>query len=420
MFNDITIAALKIQQDTEMKLLQVDTLAFAFMRCRRRNRPRIILLWSLMAASQSGFAVTIALPANIELNSMATVEVQYDDNVFLAAENEQDDWVTRTIPALDISREGTATSFSGSFSLANSHYRDSSRQSFNDYVGNFDWRWRAANFLEVQTSVNYTDLAQTISGNPDGGLDPILIEGQRTRRPSADVTFILGRQGSSAQGVIRHAKQKNAFEEPARDFATARSSIDMNYSPSNRVMLGVQLANTEFDYVDLGVVPDRDSREILVLGTAEYRLAKTRLGLRAGRLNKDFRLNERQDFAGPRWDVTASWSPKTYSTLSITTGRTVQESPGTADFVDVESSVFSWSHQWTGTLDSTLSYSRTVGEFVGEASTSNVLRSNLMIRYQPADWLRLYMGFSRLENQISTTASGIENSRYMLGVEAPL
>lgn len=403
-----------------MKLVLVNRLTATNERRRRRNRLRLWLLWGLSAASHSVVAATIELPANFELSSTATVEVQYDDNVFLSAEDKQDDWVTRALPSLALSREGTVTNLSSSFSMARSHYRNGTRQGFNDYAGDIDWQWRVASFLEMQASANYTDMAQSISGNPDGGLDPILIEAQRTRRPGADVAFLLGRRGGRLQGIIRHGKQKNEFADPSREFAATRSSIDMNYSPTNRLILGVQVANTDFDYVDLGVVPDRDSRETLVLGVADYRLSKTRLQLRAGRLHKEFTHDGRQDFDGPRWDVSASWSPKTYSTLSITTGRTIQESPDIADFVDVESRVFSWSHQWTGNFDSVFSYSRTLGEFVGADRSGDVMRSSLTLRYQPVDWLRLRIGFSKLENQISTTAIGIENDRYIFGVEAPL
>lgn len=403
-----------------MKLVLVNRLAATSECRRRRNRLHSWILWGLSTVSHSVVAATIELPANFELSSTATVEVLYDDNVFLSAEDEQDDWVARALPSLELSREGTVTNLSGSVSMARNHYRNGTRQGFNDYAAAIDWQWRVASLLEVQASADYTDMAQSISGNPDGGLDPILIEGQRTRRPGADVTFVLGRQGGRLQGIIRHGRQRNEFADTSRDFSAVRSSIDMNYSPSNRLMLGVQLSNTGFDYVDLGVVPDRDSRETIVLGVADYRLSKTRLQLRAGRLNKEFTLDGRQDFDGPRWDVSASWSPKTYSTLSITTGRTVQESLDIADFVDVESSVFAWSHQWTRSFDSTFSYSRTIGEFVGTDRSDDVLRSSLTIRYQPVDWLRLRIGFSKLENQISTTVNGIENDRYIFGVEAPL
>ena len=115
-----------------------------------------------------------------------------------------------------------------------------------------------------------------------------------------------------------------------------------------------------------------------------------------------------------------TWRPKTYSTLVFTTGKNVQESVGLADFVDVKSHVFSWTHQWTGRLRSSFGYSRTSGEFVGTERSDEVSRSNITLQYQPMTWLAFSLGVVSVENTTSLSDIGIESNRYILGVEAPL
>lgn len=379
-----------------------------------------VLFSSLVTMGQAAHAVTIDLPANAKLTSTVSVDIQYDDNVFLSRENTQDDWVTRTSPSVSLEREGSSTNFSSAFTVTRGHYRQGSRENFNDYFGNMEWRWRAASLLEVHTSASYSDVAQSILGNPDGGLDPVLLEAERTRRPGVEVGLVFGRPDGRFQGILQQGKLRNEFEDSTRDFTTGYTSVNTSYSISNRVTLGVQVRDTELDYSDTGNLLARDSDERILLASVEYRLPKTQVQLRAGQLEKEFALAEREDFSGPRWDLTMTWRPKSYSTLVFTTGKNIQESVGLADFVDVKSHVFSWTHQWTGRLRSSVGYSQTRGEFVGTERSDEVLRSNFTLQYQPMNWLDLSLGVVSVENNTSLSNIGIENNRYIFGVEAPL
>ena len=381
---------------------------------------RTVLFTSLVAIGQAAHAVTIDLPAGAKLTSTVRVDVQYDDNVFLSPENTQDDLVTRTSPSVSLEREGSSTSFSSAFTATRGHYRQGTRQNFNDYFGNMEWQWRVASLLEVHTSASYSDVAQSILGNPDGGLDPVLLEAERTRRPGAEVSLVFGRPDGRFQGILQQGKLKNEFDDSSRDFTTDYTSINTSYSVSSRVTLGVQVRDTELDYTDTGNFLARDSDERMLLASVEYRLPKTQIQLRAGQLDREFALAEREDFSGPRWDLTMTWRPKTYSTLVFTTGKNVQESVGLADFVDVKSHVFSWTHQWTGRLRSSVGYSQTSGEFVGTERSDEVSRSNITLQYQPMTWLAFSLGVVSVENTTSLSDIGIENNRYILGVEAPL
>ncbi|MBB5211856.1 outer membrane beta-barrel protein [Microbulbifer hydrolyticus] len=381
---------------------------------------RATLVSSLVTIGQVAHAVTIDLPANAELTSTVNVELQYDDNVFLSRESPQDDWLTRVSPSMSLEREGDATSFFGGLTITRGNYRNGTRQNFNDYAGNVEWQWRAASLLQVHTSASYSDVAQSILGSQDGGLDPVLLEAERTRRPSAEVSLVFGRQGGKFQGILRQGKQKNEFDDSTRDFSADYSTISASYSVSSRFTAGVQVSDTKLDYGDIAGVPARDSDETVLMATAEYRLPKTQLLVRAGRLDREFAPGVRENFTGPRWDILVTWSPRSYSTLSFTTGKNIQESVGVADFVDVKSNVVSWTHQWTGRLSSSLAYSQTSGEFVGTNRSDDVVRSNFTLRYQPMEWLGLSIGAVNVENRTTLSDIDIETNRYILGIEAPL
>lgn len=381
---------------------------------------RTVFICGLYSSGQNVYGISVNLPANIDIATSAAIAFQYDDNVFLSREHRIDDWVSRASPMFRLTRDGPASSLSGEFVLTHAHYRDGTRDSFNDYEANIDWRWRAASLLEVQVSASYLDVAQTIDGVSDSGLDSILIEPERTRMPSAEIAVALGRREGRLNGIIRRGQRDSEFDTPERNYSSAYYVFGTSYLVNENISFGLELSNTAVDYEDLRVAPERNSVEKVVLATTEYKLPKTRLMLRAGRLHKEFEFENRDKFEGPRWDFTASWSPKKYSVFSVTAGRNIQESLGDADFIDAESKAFTWSHQWAETLTSSFSYSQTIGEFVGIEQESEVMRSSFDIQYQPLDWLKLKLGVSALENRSSEIHSILENNRYIFVVEAPL
>ncbi|WP_066959578.1 outer membrane beta-barrel protein [Microbulbifer sp. Q7] len=365
-------------------------------------------------------AVTVDLPANFELIGSAGLEVQYDDNVSLTTQNRQDDWITRVSPSLELSREGQRTNLSTSFTVTRGHYLNGARENFTDYAADIAWQWRVGSLIEVRSTASYADVAQSVTGTLDGGLAPILVEAERTRRPSGEVSIAFGRQGGRLQSLIRHGIRKSEFDDAARDSTAVYSGATGSFELNSMLLVGIEAVQTNLDYVELTQIPRRDSNEVLVMATTEVRLPKTTIQLRGGRLHRDFTLDTRPDFEGPRWDGRISWSPKTYSTISFAIGENVQESLGFASFVDVKSSVFSWTHQWGETLSSTFSHSETAGEFVGTERSDRVTRSSLSVGYLPLDWLSVRLGMSSLDSSTSINALGLENNRYFLGLEAPL
>lgn len=387
--------------------------------------PRSIIFCAIATAGSPAHAVTIDLPGNVELSGTAAVMAEYDDNVFLTAEDSQSDWLTRVTPALTFMRESPSTSLSGAMSMTRGVYQQGARENFSDYNANIEWAGRPFSLLGYRLTGSYADVAQSSGrspegGNLDGALDPILIETQRTRRPSAEFSLLVGRQGGRVQAAIREGRRDSKFEDAGRNFTTSYSAVDANYALSTRVSLGLSASKTDFEFSDASVNPARDSTETLVVAVAELTFPKSRLQLRGGRQARNFELEEREAFDGPRWDLTASWSPKTYSTLTVTTGRTIQESLGIADFVDVESTVFSWTHQWSQGLSSAVSYGETNGSFVGTDRLDTIFRSRVSLQYQPVDWLRIRLSASNLESTTSITELQMENNRYAIGIEAPL
>nr|WP_242523630.1 outer membrane beta-barrel protein [Microbulbifer salipaludis] len=365
-------------------------------------------------------AVTIDLPANFELVGSAELEVQYNDNVSLTSQDRQDDWITRISPSLEVSREGQLTNLSSSFTLTRGHYLNGTRPEFTDYAADLGWQWRIGSLVELRSTASYTDVAQSVTGNLDGELAPILIEAERTRSPSGEIAIAVGRQGARLQGLLRHGIRKSEFDDAVRNSTAIYSGASGTYELNGILLVGMEAVKTDLAYVEVPQIPSRDSDEIQLMATTEVRLPKTSIRLRGGRLRKNFSLDTRENFEGPRWDGRVSWSPKSYSTISFSIGKNVQESLGIASFIDVKSSSVTWTHQWGEALRSTFSHSETQGEFVGTDRFDRVKRSSFSIGYRPIDWLSVRLGASILDSSTSINVFGLENQQYFLGLEAPL
>ncbi|AQQ66309.1 hypothetical protein Mag101_00570 [Microbulbifer agarilyticus] len=364
--------------------------------------------------------ITVALPAGIEMTSSLLLEREYDDNVFLTVDNPQDDWITRVSPKVRWTRETDITSLELDVVSTHGVYQSDTRQEYTDYIADLGWQWRAASFLGVSVSAGYVDVAQSLGRAPDAGLAPILVEAERVRRPSADIALQLGRQNGLLQTQVTHGFQESEFEDSSRDFTDTYNLLDSDYALTEQWSVGVQVIDRELDYVEVDDIVSRDSKERSIMGSITYGLPKTSIQVRMGELQRSFAAAERPDFTGPRWDITASWRPRTYSTLSITVGQNAQEAAGVADFVDVDSRVFSWSHQWSGSFSSDMSFSKSEGEFVGIERMDVVSRSRFSLRYQPLEWLQVQMGLIDLKNETEQVPASLQNTRYFVGIEAPL
>ncbi|GAB2516216.1 outer membrane beta-barrel protein [Microbulbifer agarilyticus] len=367
-------------------------------------------------------AVEVGLPGGWELASGLRVESQYDNNVSLTTEDTQGDWITRYSPRMRLSRESDISSFEANFGASHGIYQDDIKPEFTDYTADLAWQWQATSLVGMRASAAYVDVAQSIgaiAGPPDGE-SPILIEAERVRRPGAELGLIFGRQGAALQARVTYGQQVNKFADPTRDFTDNYAISEVTYDLTEHWAVGTQFIDRDLDYVESLDSVTRDSATKSLMGTVRFRLPKTNLELRAGELRRTFVAQERPNFSGVRWDLTASWSPRSYSTLSFTAGRNTQESEGLADLVSVDSRVLFWSHQWSGRLSSELSYGKSIGEFIGAGRTDEVLRSSMSIRYEPSDWFGLTVGASKLRNTTDQLAIGLENTRYTVGIEAPL
>ncbi|HVK99616.1 MAG TPA: outer membrane beta-barrel protein [Dongiaceae bacterium] len=135
----------------------------------------------------------------------------------------------------------------------------------------------------------------------------------------------------------------------------------------------VEVSHGEYDYThDLepreGAIDSSDNDYTHYLAGVTWEAAgKTSGTLKAGRSEKNFSDDDREDFSGNRWYGDIQWQPRTYSTFKLLTERRTEEPPlDRGDYIAVTDWGIDWRHEWNDRIASRLHYLRSEEVFKGD------------------------------------------------------
>jgi hypothetical protein len=147
-----------------------------------------------------------------------------------------------------------------------------------------------------------------------------------------------------------------------------------------------------------GVEDVRDSDYTAWLAGVTWDVAgKTTGTLKAGYATKDFVDSDRKDFAGSRWSGELTWSPRSYSRFTLSTGRHADESNGRGDYVDATDWGVAWTHNWNSRIESSLRYRESNETYKAdpEHRDDKTRRYGVGIDYVMRRWLAVGMFYTR-------------------------
>ncbi len=212
----------------------------------------------------------------------------------------------------------------------------------------------------------------------------LLFEG---RRASIDYDQRVGSGAASPLPV------GGAFLGPALDFSRVNNSF-----------LTLDSVNTTF-YVG-----------------AEWKAtAKTTGSIRVGNIKKNFDDAKLKDISETAWEAALQWAPRTYSTVSVSTGRTAEETYGAGsasvqDYIDVN-----WDHAWNTRYSTKIGLSRVKNDFNDTPTTNreDVLTAiSFGASYQMRRWLDLEAGVQHESTNSTLNAFDYDRNSVFVGLNA--
>ncbi|WP_337878932.1 outer membrane beta-barrel protein [Rheinheimera sp.] len=386
-------------------------------------KSKLAIMVALACASSQVLAVdpqSIQTESGFDITPLLTTGLKYDDNITSANANEIDSWVLTIVPTLKARADDGVTVYEFNAGVFSGTYFDSSDDNFIDtnIGGLFDTR------LSEQSKVNLK--ADLVWGHEDRGTG--ITEGlnndqdEPTRLNNQTVSGYYEYGAKAAPARVRvgakyfNKEYMNQREVTQfRDYDSLLGGVNFYYDTQSgtTAVLETSVDDISYDFVD----PDapRDSKDTNVKLGAEWQISALTSGeAKIGYQKKDFDDEEREDFSGVAWTVNANWSPLSYTSFNVGTGRKAKDPLQGGDYIKETTYVVGWSHNWSESVQTNLSYNRMEEDYVGLVRKDENDSYTASVKYA----FRRFMDVSLYGTVTDKTSSveGIKFDRNVIGL----
>lgn len=349
--------------------------------------------------------------APFTIRAAAITGIGYDDNVALAPVNKTSSLFLSFAPSIVIGLEGTTQRYYGVYRGNYGRYTSSSMDNYDDHnfglIAANEWTTR----LRSQASYDFVR-----GHNPRGYNITAVTEPDRWDWHSLRGAVSYGAEG--AKGRIEGAAAVSSRRYLANNAANAGRDYDQTdlggtfsyrLAPKTRGLL--QIAHSDITHdADRSL----DSSEMrYTAGVTWEALAKTRGTLRAGLVTKDFSSAARRDFTGPTYEAAVTWSPRTYSIVTLTARRTISETSEVGTTFGVSDTVaLSWAHEWSERTRSSFTYVHDQQALRGFDRDDTYQNIGVRTSYALRRWLRIAVDVRH--DRRESTLPGIDYRRNLM------
>ncbi len=198
----------------------------------------------------------------------------------------------------------------------------------------------------------------------------------------------------------------NRAETQYLEYESAAIQLATYYNVTSKSSLFAMIAGgrTTYETVEPGFF-DRSSTELRYgIGANWKASAKTTGDVRLGYVDRRRRNSDDDGFTSLDWTASLLWSPRSYRSFDLQTGRASQESYlNNVEFINNRFVALSWTEQWTQLLQSKLGARFLDSEFVGSTRTDQASILSLDIQYRALRNLTLLATAS--SNMVDSEAS---------------
>lgn len=326
----------------------------------------------------------------------------YDDNFY---RQEGDDSEAFHVQALDFSLDAIALDgpheYRARYQADAGFIDQSSDDNYIDQSARFQGKWEMAIRHRLELRGAYEELHDRRgTGYFQGNQALAIDEPARYRRESAMARYIYG--ADQARGQLQF--ELNALNKTYLNFREQTQANDLVHAYGTTTFLwrvvGSLRGLLEVNHGDLnyqndpasqaGVEDNLDSQHTEYLAGLTWEITGQTTGtVKAGHATKDFTDADRQDFSGSSWSGEIEWWPRSYSRLSLMTGRHPEETTGSGDFVDTYDLRLRWEHDWNNRLESRLGVLRRDEQYEADPAgrEDNTTRYNAELDYAMRRWL---------------------------------
>lgn len=388
------------------------------------ERKGLGLLCGLSLAAAQGMAApqyaSIEVGEGLFMTPALDVQLEYDDNIFQSERNEKDSLVTRVAPAVEWEarqeRGRVAFGYAGNYAF----FANSS----DDNVDNHAFRADA----EYQGSRSSLGLYGTFAmasdprgtGPSDGLGDAFALE--VFDKPTEfdewgwgiDAGFEPGARLGLTLGYGFLDKEYQNFREftRERDRSTDSYSLGLSYALTGKTsaVMNLSRSDIEYDFTPAGAAALDSKQDRITAGLKWEATARTTGNVQFGWEEKDFDDPSRDKADGFTWEAGIDWSPRTYSTFSLSTMNTFTETDNVGSAKEVSSVGVGWRHSWNDRLSTNVGLDYSEEDFEDFDRADDFYSFSLAFDYAFQRWMALSGGVKISSRDSNQTAADFDRN----------
>lgn len=377
-----------------------------------------------------------------ELIPTLSVDELHDDNITMANDKTAytkaiASWVTVAAPELQVGLKTDKSEYNVGYKLEAGRYASSRSDDYVDHFINADASWELNSRNKIAVRGNYDRAHEDRGSNTSGVASATLQEPDRYRAETLGATYTFGAKTTPGQVVLdvegydkKYTNNRSGITSTrGRDRSDLKSTGTFYWAVSSATKVLLEGEYTDIDY-DLSQSTRDGSLSRAFAGVSWDVTGKTTGTAKLGYQKKEFDSSNREDYSGAAWDVAMTWSPKTYSTFTLSTARIPVESAGIGDFIDTENVTLGWQHGWNDKVITSLYLMGMNEDYVDALSSrdDDSISAGFSIEYDIKRWLSVSLAYDYSERDSNVLDSvdfdvssyDFDRHKWTLGVDLSL
>lgn len=347
----------------------------------------------------------------------------HDSNVALTETGKIDSLVTQFSPGVRAETRSDRSELAVSYQAEVARYSDSGRDDFDDHRVNLDWlynpmlrhafgfdaSWKRGH--DQRGTASREGTLALLALNPDSYDQTGFGGNYRFGAPGARGRIELGAHYQDLN--YRNNRAFTRFRD--REDVTLDAGFFWRIAPKTSAVVSVDRIETNYQFATL------DSTEYHYLVGVEFdATARTSGSLLFGGVEKNFDDPARGSFSGTSWRAALKYKLRSYSLLTLSSGRDTDETNGFGDFILRRDVTLGWSHQWNSRFSTTADVGFANDRHGDSGRREDTWFYGFSGQYQFRPWLHLGAGYRDYQRNSNLAGFDYDRQEWTLSLEASL
>jgi len=345
----------------------------------------------------------------------ASVEAAYssDDNVFREKNGSSDDFLT-VAPDVEYTKTFGKHAFTAGYNGKYASYDKNTKENYTDHTVDVDMLLDLSKQFNVNFKADYSTLHESRGQSGVSASAALDVTTLDKNSIFAGVTF--GRKEAKMQVELDYKVANTDYTNNNQDIRDRRDdtvSTRLFYNVGDKTKAFVEAKQTNFNYSSSS--SSLDSTETLYhAGLRWQATAKTQGEVKVGSFDKDFDSVTETDGDGTSYEASITWSPKTYSNLTLTSSRKPDESAiANENFYTATLTSLNWNHEFSKQITVILDASQAEDDY-SATRKDKTTNAGVAVKYNFRRWLDFGLSFKNSKRTSNNSANEFTDNIVML------